>query len=188
MRIELTKTDRRLQAVRFVAAAVSKEKSRYAIEYVFVQGHKLLATDGKRLHIATIDHDWDSGFYEICKNTKTHIILHQVEVDRTFPKWQDIISTYSSYVRATNTYERFIESTLGTLARQGVCIDKDFLCPLSAAAHVWRIYYGDSRSPINAVTQSTYAHLRAVIMPINMEYEEPRKRIVSSIYVAPEAA
>ena len=97
MKIELTKTDRRLSALRFVVSAIAKESSRYAIQYVNIEPGLAVATDGRRLHIAHLQHNWEPGLYEVLKSTKTTVILLKSDEEAKFPAWRDIVPIYFNY-------------------------------------------------------------------------------------------
>jgi hypothetical protein len=191
MKIEIQKPDTRLEALRFVAQAVAKEPSKYASTYLQINDGTIVGTDGHRLHIAYIDHAWEPGLYEVIKNTKTKVVLLKTDEQITFPKWLLIVPAYTSYFEVSDTYNgSFVVRTCGLLARHEIGIKDDYIKPLESVGYKWRVYFGDPTRPIKAITEANGKYLVAVIMPFNARYADTKTetRIISSIYVGPEAA
>lgn len=77
-----------IDVVRFVAAAVSKDKTREYLCGVHIEetaeGCRVIGTDGKRLHIGQVSQHFPAGEYAIEKNTKSTVLLSAIEE----PDWQ----------------------------------------------------------------------------------------------------
>lgn len=83
----------------WVAQAVSKEETRYYLNFVYVENGKMAATDGHRLHVAPAG-DLEPGFYDRAGN--------RVELDATFPDINRVIPVHHSKsgVHDIHTWER----------------------------------------------------------------------------------
>jgi len=195
MKIEISKTESShlLPAARFVVSAAAKEETRYAINCVQVNRISLVAVDGKRLHIARMEHNWEPGLYEVAKKTKGKIVLIKSETKAAFPRWQDIVPAHCNYFRSAYDYYDnglWISRTVGVLARLGIGVNSNYLTPLVEYGPYWDIYYGAFDQPLYAVNQDQYNKTKccAVIMPVDMGFDkfQTHRRIMSNIYVQPE--
>ena len=73
-----------------VARAASKDETRYFMMGIHVEGGKMIATDGRRLHWA--DCPYDDGEYQIVKSTKYRMsmVLNE-QFDGQYPNWERVI-------------------------------------------------------------------------------------------------
>ena len=195
MKIEISKTESShlLPAVRFVVSAAAKEETRYAINCVQINKNSLVATNGRRLHIAHMEHNWEPGLYEVVKKTKGKIVLIKSETEATFPQWQDIVPAHCNYFRSAYYgygSDLWVDRNVGILARLGIGINSSNLVPLVEYGPRWNIYYGAFDQPLYAVSQGQDDTIKccAVIMPVDMGFDkfQTHRRIVSNIYVQPE--
>jgi DNA polymerase III sliding clamp (beta) subunit (PCNA family) len=164
MKIEIPKVNRRmLDCVRFVARAVSKDNSRYAIQNILVEKGRFVATDGKRLHIADIQHDFEPGMYEVVVCNQSRVVLLKIE-DGHFPKYQDIIPERKSYFEANDAYGEITIAMkiIYGLAAKLMMHNPKFIHE-AAVGNDWKVYYGEPDRPILLVSKTGK---RAVIMPI----------------------
>ncbi len=186
MRIEIGKDDKYMSAWQFVIAARSKDTTRFACQSILVQENRIVATDGKRLHVAYYDNPLDStytpGLYEVVKANKSTILLLKKEKDDTFfpSRWQEVIPHYQTFypVRTGYAYpSRFVELILGLLGKHSISLVCEYLKPLSAIDGVWQVFFGDSEQPVRFVSEYNKHmkyRLEAVIMPINLQLDAIR--------------
>lgn len=66
---------------------LAKTSTRYALEYVFVEENKLVATNGKKLIVIEKRHEIDPGLYHL---TDDGFLLADVDNSR-YPKYHDIL-------------------------------------------------------------------------------------------------
>ena len=173
MKIELTKTDKHLDAVRFVLVARAKEKTRYAIPYLKVEPDCIVCTDSHRLHIAYIPHDWEPGLYEVLKCTKTKVVLLSTDDEAKYPKWDVVIPHHSSYATFDLQYAaNAIDHVVAALSKQGVTIPYKHLCDAIDTTQRWTVYFGQFDQPIRAIKSmrifgtKQWERLEAIIMPL----------------------
>jgi hypothetical protein len=76
----------------WVASVASKDSTRYSIhQIIHIEGGWAVATDGKSLHCARVEHIED-GDYRIYRQNKTVLEMEMVEVGEiNFPNWQQVI-------------------------------------------------------------------------------------------------
>jgi len=119
----------------WVAAARSTDETRYAITTINVERAgeewKLVATDGRRLHVATFDAGLFSddlqmievGLWEVITKTNKLIVIAPAEMSTTYPDWRAIMPPprpfYREQVSANTT------SKLGV--RTGVLLNSAFV-------------------------------------------------------------
>ena len=157
---------------RFICAAMATENTRYAINKLCVQKDCIVATDGRRLHVAHFDHNLEEGFYEVVKNNKSTLLMFQVEPDGNFPKWQEVVPKSNSYFNAyTNRY--FIEYVLGGLAKKDVGINRNFLSPFLYEEYIeWKVSFSAKDRPVKFESKIDKIKIMAVLMPLQVGYDE----------------
>lgn len=73
--------------IKFLINAIDKKTTREALKYILAEDGKLIATDGKRMHITSNDNiELPNGVYEIKKTGKDYILLNKDEIN--YPKWK----------------------------------------------------------------------------------------------------
>jgi len=84
-----------LAIVKFLASALADKNYNYeAMQFIFNDGVKTMATDGKRLHIAYTSSILNPGYWKVLSNTKTSIKLIQVDsTSFTYPNVERVIPT-----------------------------------------------------------------------------------------------
>ena len=81
--------------VKFLASALADKNHNYeAMQFIFNDGVKTMATDGKRLHIAYTSSVLNPGYWKVLSNTKSSIKLIQVDsTGFTYPNVERVIPT-----------------------------------------------------------------------------------------------
>lgn len=79
----------------FIGKAVSDDETRYFLNFVYRDGKKLIATDGRRIHMMDLGENSyefkDKTFYRVLKmNTKVVWFVEVIE-DMTFPNWERVV-------------------------------------------------------------------------------------------------
>lgn len=86
----------------FLAAAVCTDETRYFMNFVYCDENKLIATDGRRMHIVDLSESqiqifgFETGhFYRVLKITKTKVWLADLPKEENkigeFPNWKRIV-------------------------------------------------------------------------------------------------
>ncbi len=115
-------------AITFVLPAVSDDETRYFMNGVFVERTAkkiiLVATDGRRCHVATIrsdvgDHEHvpESGIWNVEKTKNGYVFTREIEGQ--FPNYKRVLPKLRKPVRTFAT-SKFSRKNLGTLSHQ-VC-------------------------------------------------------------------
>ena len=94
--IQIDKSDKRLKAVKFLTACMSKNDERFHCKHFKVESDQsAIATDGHRLHWV-YDLALAPGYYQVHKNNKTSVLIEKVyELDTlegSYPDYVDILS------------------------------------------------------------------------------------------------
>lgn len=164
MKIEIPKINRRmLESVRFVLRAAAKENTRHALQHVLVEKGRFVATDGHRLHIADIEHNFKPGIYEILQNSAKGVVLLIADGPEKFPKYQDIIPKHKDYFEMTGSWEKWTLTTniAFGLANKGIQINPQFLAE-GISEDTLKVYFGTPDRPIILVAEEG---TKAVLMP-----------------------
>ena len=74
----------------WVLRAVSTDETRYILNHVLVDGNKIVATDGRRLHMLEADWGLGDGLYSAVK-TPRKIVLVEATDAGTYPKYSQVI-------------------------------------------------------------------------------------------------
>lgn len=73
-------TDPKLfEALYFVSAATGKNFNRKLLSFLYVEPWEIAATDGHRLHVAYIKHQFPAGYYEVSKRLVATIHITKIE-------------------------------------------------------------------------------------------------------------
>lgn len=88
--------------LRFVAVAVSSDETRMGMNYLKVEKNKIIATDGRRLHMVEIDPPVEPGLYEVIKNNTRDIVIARDDNPKTeYPNYDRVIPTDSAIYSCT---------------------------------------------------------------------------------------
>lgn len=166
MEIEVLKSQYKLfKCLRFVCKATKTVAGIYALSAVSIEKERFVATDGQRLHIADIEHKFETGLYEVIKSNQKMVVLSKMDDPGRFPKWQDTVPEHKNYF-AVHFYSADLmpaEVAAFGLAQKYIVVRESYLREvLSNPNDVWNIFYGDPDRPILCV----YEYLRAIIMPV----------------------
>ncbi len=167
MKIEIPKCQAELlRALRFVIAARSKEQTRYGISHIKVEKNKFIATDGKRLHIAEVEHNYEVGMYEVMKCTQSTVVMLKNEDAGNFPNYQDVVPKHEKFFSITGSYEKstFLTSILVGLGKVDVFVNSNFLQPL-LEIDTWQVFYGEPDRPVLFKANK----LSAILIPFHSE-------------------
>lgn len=169
MKIEVGKSQVKLfDRVRFVCQAVSKETTRYAITHVKIEAGHFVATNGERLHIAEIEHEYEPGLYEVIKCNQSIVVLFKDDDAGNFPKWRDIVPEHESYFDASPVnYDLTTGQTVAFgLAQKGIMLNPNWLIPLGSDD--WRVYFGEPDRPVlcKSISHDKLTGKSAVLMPV----------------------
>ena len=167
MKIEVPKMQSALlEALRFVISAKSKEVTRYAINHILVEKNKFVGTDGKRLHIADIEHNFDTGLYEVVKCNKSIVLMLKNDDAGNFPKYEDIIPKHEQCFQVKyGENPKQITTILAGLGKKDVFVNYEYLKPIVEVGETWEIQFGEPDRPIYFKSEV----LSAVLLPFNGE-------------------
>ena len=163
MIIEVTERGAMLDCLRFVCRAVAIESSRYALGMVLVGKDCFVATDGKRMHIANIEHDYPPGQYRIVENDRI-VVLLKTDPGR-FPDWQEIIPEHKDFFVVDDN--RIVDglATIAAfgLAQKGIACREGNLNDALGKYGEWEIFFGNPSEPVMCV----FGEKQAILMPVN---------------------
>lgn len=163
----------------FVAKAVSTDETRYFLNNVYCEENKLIATDGRRMHILDLKGN-PYGFeekkhYRVLKTTLTIVWFAELsEAPGDFPNWKRVIPERKTaektfkYESATSTdfygegYQQ-ITKLIRNIPAQN-CLNLKFVQDLKKSTE-WTVYTYGTNKPIEFVSDE----LTAIIMPMQME-------------------
>jgi len=183
-RLIITRCSAKFKAVAFAISVRAKENMRYAISCVKIDGDKIIATDGKRLHIyqnPLFFADCAPGMYEVIRQTKSEIdLLLKENVELPFPKYEDIIPTdYTDYFKSdfgdetTRTFP--ISQALYAFYSKGIGVRIEHLTPLNIGEN-WQVFFGAPDRPILCKAENIYEadherdeHFMAIFMPHTLD-------------------
>ena len=174
MKVELIRVTsslaRMYAALKFVISARATESTRYAINGVHVEPTCIVATDGRRLHIAYIKNDYEAGQYSVIKNDR-EIVLAKDESASPFPKFQDIIPDHENYFQSL-CLEHTTERVIGFLGEQGISVCLKYLGILNLDLD-WEVSYGKPEEPVRFMTEpANEIRYEAIIMPVALNIKE----------------
>lgn len=100
--IELKKGTESLDAFKWVAKAKGKDQIRKVLTILCVEKipdteeykRLVVATDGRRLHVAKFDGDCEPGNYRIIHANQSYMFLCADTDGMTYPKWQGVVPKY----------------------------------------------------------------------------------------------
>lgn len=163
----------------FVLSAMGKDEYRKYFHAVKCDGNRLIATDGKRLHIATMEesfiekYSFEDGFYFPVSKSKKVCILQKIDfqegfpnIDRVIPAIEDEEKNIDVCFGKKNGLEtvRAVSQIVKSLPEDKTVsfeflydIPKDLLCTVS--------FYGGTK-PIRIETSDQ--KMRAYIMPVQL--------------------
>lgn len=79
----------------FVCKGVSDDNTRYFMDHVYCEDNKLIATDGRRLHILELKENpfefQDKTFYRVLKATKSVVWLVEAFEEMQFGNWKRVM-------------------------------------------------------------------------------------------------
>ena len=90
------------EKVKFALKAISKDRTRYALNTVCIYDGMLCCSDGHRLHIVE-DIEFDNGLYEVAVNTAKQILLIPFDDSCRYPDIKMIVSTSTENYGAIKT-------------------------------------------------------------------------------------
>lgn len=172
MKIEIPKLDKeRLDCMRFVIRARSKESTRYALNFVKVEKGRFIATDGRRLHIAEIDHSYEPGMYEVITCKINSVVLLKADDPGRFPEYDDIVPDHKTYFEVSNSGSIPVSCVVAFgLAKKDIMTNPKFMAD-AADGEAWKVYFGEPDRPVMLVSGCK----KAVVMPVNADKVEYKK-------------
>ena len=150
--------------VKFVVLARAKTEIRESLNYVRINGGKICATDGHRLHVATIPEEYADGVYEVVKDTAKEIIL----LDTGTTEWPDVqvvigAATGDSIdVPLTGDFGVDV-ARINRAMSVNEAINPDFIAPVDRFDGMATIFHGGGK-PV--VVRGNYGRPVAYIMPL----------------------
>jgi hypothetical protein len=162
------------EAFRFISGAKSKDQTRFFMSGVHVEraGNKtvLIATDGRRLHIAKIDTtEVDEGDYQVKENTRDFMILYPHDTEIQFPNWRKIVESLETQkhmrldITETKNKAGFSQSLYQFFRATGSVVNIEYLEPL--AGREWEVYFNKKEKAHTFIN----GNLMAIIMPMTIE-------------------
>ena len=170
MKIEIEKPkEELLDCMRFVIRAKSKDSTRYALNFVKIEKGRFVATDGRRLHIADIEHGFEPGMYKVISCKKTGVVLLTADDPGIFPKYEDIIPDHKTSFKVGSHFGVVPASCSVAfgLAKQDIMVNPDYLAD-AADGESWQVYCGDPDRAVLLVSDNK----KAVLMPVNHDEVE----------------
>jgi hypothetical protein len=163
------------RAFRFISGAKSKDETRFFMSGIHIEraGGKtlLIATDGRRIHIAKIDTvQIDPGDYEVKENTRDFMILYPMDKIQ-FPNWRKILEGLETQkhikieMTASKNKEKFSRCLYQLFQATGTAINIDYLEPLGALETSWDVYFNKKIKAHTFINDN----LMAIIMPMTAE-------------------
>jgi hypothetical protein len=175
-KIEILKPLSMYYALRFVAAARATKVDRaritgFTLEQVQINKDCICATDGRRLHIVHIKHDYTPGLYTITALTPQKIVLERYEEVVKYPEWRDFIPDHKDNFTLDGV--DFTSFCMATLGRVGLLVNYKYLKPFEDSLRTWTIYYPPDPDTnflgIGFVSEEKDIKYQAVLMPINWQ-------------------
>ncbi len=164
MIIEIVERGKMLDCLQFVCRAVALESSRYALKMILVDENCFVATDGRRMHIANIKHEYEQGLYRIVQNDKIVVLLKEQDPGR-FPEWRNIIPKHKDYFTIDDNKLTDNLDTVAAfaLAQKGIACRYNNLHEALGEYGVWDIYFGKPCEPVMCTSDGK----QAILMPVN---------------------
>lgn len=157
---------------RFVSGAKSKDQTRFTMTGIHIERVKdktlIISTDGKRLHIASIDTlNIEPGDYEVKENTRDFMVLYPTADEISYPNWRQIIRGLETQkhleINLTNKDKSDFSQNLYSLFKATEApINFEFLEPLANFSSTWDVYFNGSFKAHTFVN----GDLMAIIMPM----------------------
>jgi hypothetical protein len=159
------------KAFRFISGAKSKDETRFFMTGIHVErtGDKtlLVATDGRRLHIATVDTTQiEPGDYQVKENTRDFMILYPMDGEIQYPNWKRIVKTLETQKRLkidlvdAKNKAGFSRSLFQFFQATGAAVNIEYLEPL--AGREWDVYFNEKEKAHTFIAEN----LMAIIMPM----------------------
>lgn len=161
----------------FVGKAVSTDGTRYSLNFVYCDEGNIVGTDGRRLHIVTLNENpWgfnDKKFYRLLKyTTKTVWYAELEEEPGSFPDWRKVIPEenpdkniqYLSYTGKgydRNPFYLEIAKIIRTLP-EDKAINLNYLKDLPSG-YSWEVSFYDKKSHV--IFES--GNMKAIIIPMD---------------------
>ena len=163
---------------RFISGAKSKDQTRFQMTGIRIERAKdktlLISTDGRRLHIATLDTlDIEPGDYMVKENTRDFMILYPMD-NGQYPNWRKIVECLDTQkhfkIELNATNKGALSQTIFSLFKAtNAVINIEYLEPLSAIANpTWDVYFNHKEKAHTFVN----GDLMAIIMPMQSESQE----------------
>ena len=158
---------------RFISGAKSKDQSRVFMTGIKIErvGKKtvIIATDGRRVHIATMDTlNIEPGYYEVKEKTRDFMILYPGAPDANFPNWRKIVEGLETQKHfkinlGNKTKAGFSQALFSLFTATSAVINFEYLEPLGAVFNPeWDVYFNDSVKAHTFINKD----LMAIIMPL----------------------
>ena len=156
------KQHEQFNAIHWTSQAISKDKYRSNITCLLVEEGAVVATDGHRLHKATLEHGLPPGMYEVAKLTKT--IVELVKSDRDVECFPDYTKVLPTSFGETFVLNGDIDGAYAQVARQlqeTEALSHAFFVETYLPGTTCKLSTGGAFSPVTFETNDTIA----VIMP-----------------------
>jgi len=171
--IEITKpgmfssTGDAYKVLRGVAKAISKDETRYVLNFLKAEKDRIVATDGRRLHMCNNELEIPEGLWKPVINTaKMMLLLPCVDETANYPHYKQVIPRMDNYIEITDNPE--LTMVLGALGKADCYANIDYMkqatdkktsCPDGYGVHA-----DDQFSPI--VVLGKACGYKAVVMPL----------------------
>jgi len=161
--------------VKFLAFALADKNHNYeAMQFIFNDGVKTMATDGRRLHIAYTSTILDPGYWKVLSNTKTGIKLIQVDsTDFTYPNVERVIPT-NCYITLDVPVRDANQMLYEVILEIKAPINFHYIEALQMDTYVvdsWKLSHSNTISDtikLEALTKKTAVLLHAIIKPMRL--------------------
>jgi hypothetical protein len=167
--ITISKRDPVKNDVRWVLKARGKDVSRYNLQHVAIYRKTMVATDGHRLHMATLKHSsFKPGVYSVVSDKAGGVILKEVEEGANYPDWKRVINTRGKKVSLP--FNTTIAGSAYTVAvrniQEGAGIDyRYFSDVVTDGAWRWTMFIN---SNIGNPLKFRSGNKTAIVMPVRL--------------------
>lgn len=157
---------------RFISGAKSKDQTRFFMTGIHIErvGNKtlLISTDGRRLHIATVESiDIEPGDYQVKEKTRDFMVLYPWDEEIDFPNWRNIVKGLNTQKHIkldlkAKDKASFSQTLYGLYKSTDAVINFEYLEPLANASEKWDVYFNEAEKSLTF----TSCDLMAIIMPM----------------------
>lgn len=153
----------------WVCKAISKNDRHSAFCNALVENGELIATDGRRMHVAKLKLKMPEGQYEVLRHSKTRVEVELLENVTPYPMWRQIWpSDDPDFLKANFDPTEMPEQTFAYAVRnlsEATAFNFKFFSE-ALPPTVFRLGQTNGQSP--AICRSTDGEYRSILMPMRV--------------------